>query len=89
VCKGEGIPCLWMPSDRQFSMLADPAVVGDRLSQLYRNMRSNIDMEVRRIGRARGLKDFRRRVDEIGTRDRTHNSADGTLFCRVRRRLRR
>ena len=31
-------------------MLADPAVVGDRLSQLYRNMRSNIDTEVSRIG---------------------------------------
>jgi hypothetical protein len=49
-----GIPCLWMPSDRQFRMLAEPAVAGDRLSQLYRNMRSNIDMEVRRIGSALG-----------------------------------
>jgi transcriptional regulator GlxA family with amidase domain len=35
-----------MPSDRQFSKLAESAAVGDRLSQLYRNMRSNIDKEV-------------------------------------------
>jgi hypothetical protein len=39
-----------MPFSPQFSKLAETAVVADRFSQLYRNMRPNIDTEVSRIG---------------------------------------
>jgi hypothetical protein len=39
-----------MPFSPRFSKLAETAVVADRFSQLYRNMRPNIDTEVSRIG---------------------------------------